>query len=43
MRVLLIPFGLFLYVVTDIAVNNGASVHSWMSVLGAMAHSVTRL
>ena len=43
MRVLLIPLGLFLYVATDITVNNGASVRGWMTMIGAMAHSVGHL
>jgi hypothetical protein len=43
MRVLLIPLGLFLYVATDITVNNGASVRGWLTMIGAMAHSITHL
>jgi hypothetical protein len=43
MRVLLIPLGLFVYVATDITVNNGASVRGWLAMIGAMAHSIPHL
>jgi hypothetical protein len=42
MRVLLIPLGLFVYVLTDITMNNGASVRGWLLFLSALLRGVVR-
>jgi hypothetical protein len=39
MRPLMVGFGLFLYVAMDITVNNGSSVHGWLSFLSSVAHT----
>ena len=43
MRVLLVPLGLFIYVVTDITMNNGSSVHGWLTFLSTLGRSLLRL
>jgi len=40
MRVLLIPLGLFVYVATDITMNNGASVRGWLTFLSVLVRSL---
>ena len=42
MRVLVIPLALFVYVVTDITMNNGASVHGWLTFFSALVRGVVR-
>jgi hypothetical protein len=42
MRVLLIPLVLFVYVITDITMNNGASVRGWLLFLSSLLRGVVR-
>ena len=43
MRVLLIPLGLFVYVATDITMNNGASVRGWLTFMSAVTRNLLRI
>jgi hypothetical protein len=42
-RILFLPFLLFIYVVADITANHGASVRGWIALASAVVRSVTRL